>query len=380
MLNIIFVTRRDVGYEIAVKLHQEGNLVKFYNTDNFTPTTKGDIKRIYSVEESLKAADLIIASTPIGTSEVIEYGVENSIPVFGSGKKAEVLARDQQIQDLINKMFYLDKEGISLVVGLYRQGNKWADFSTISTWFHRIMDNDIGPVMAIPTAGWSIEGSDTELIKQVKESFGPTFDGIYGPVTLPILAFKEGFGLSHKVGRGIFLDCNLYHIMVYSELVRKEGLTELFFNLATDKRVSAIKDKAVAGVTLWNAGTEDVVLDPGALKHSWPLTPDARIVVLSAAGDTFREAGRRLIRTMRNVIKTPNVAFRSDGLTDALFTLDQLVEWEWIDAAKVRNFKRNLYSELKGTDKGVQDDRKDRELQSGKSGKSQETSPGHSVQ
>lgn len=361
MLNIIFATANDLGYEIALKLSDQGNLVKLYNGNNFKPPVLGSVKRIYSYEESLSSADLLIAYTPISTLDIVNQARDLGIPTYGGGAKASVLCTDDKVQSLVTKMFYKETtDGIPIVVSLYRQGDKWSKFSTIGYWNYRILEGERGPILSYgPSTGWMIDGGDHTVVEQVKKTFNATFDGIHCPVTLPITLLPSGFVLTFPIGSTPFLDCSLLNIMSYYEMGKSNDLSTFFYSLTTEKELQWYNNKVVIGLALWN---DHLLSNKGAEKHIWTFPEYHKCSYVSAEGDTFRESNRRVMRTVVNCTRGPDLAYRIDGISDAIYILNEMIKGGWLDANKVRKLGRSDIGEYQRTGSLVQEDRKDRKL------------------
>ena len=384
MMSVTVITAKDIGYDYADKMHQNGNIVKIFNLkgDVKAPTT--GFKRIETIRND---SDLYVCMLPFGTGEIADRLLTAGFPVTGSSIKHELIVTEEKLRTTLFKTMHRTLEGPTVTVGvpLWRSKDGWLDHRFIGTTYRRMLNGDKGPIMPwTAMGGVGVCAFNDRLPKAVQERIGFLLDNMSGLFTFIIEVGKDDFSISDQWI--YYLDHfgnHLFWSSCYNLQMQSEGLgvsvEDLYMNAAVPRFKVRPVSKVGIDVAVTNCSEESVDINPEALKHSWRYTPEARTVNITAWGSSLREAKRRVYRTIDAIVKTPDPIYRTDIGAGATEIMKQLEEWGWVDAITSRKFTDDNQGQ-RGRDAAlVQEKRDDREDQTRKYAQGQEDSAGGSV-
>ena len=384
MMSITVITAKDIGYDFADKMYQNGNLVKIFNTKPMDAPTTG-FKRIESVRPD---SDLYVCMLPFGTGEIADNLFKAGFPVTGSSIKHELVVSEEKLRTTFFKAMHRKLEGPTVTVGipLWRSREGWMDHRFIGLTYRRMLNGDKGPVMPWTSMGGvGVCAFNDRLPKAVQDRIGFLLDDMSGLFTLMIDVGKDDFSISDQwIYYLEHFGNHLFWSSCYNLQLQSEGLgvsvEDLYMNAAVPRFKVRPVSKVAVGVAVTNCTAESVDINPEALRHSWRYTPSAQTVNLTAWGTSLREAKRRVYRTVDEIVKTPDPIYRTDIGHDAVGVMKQLEEWGWIDVTTSRKFTDDNQGQRSRDAAIIQEKGNDREDQAGKYAQSEKNSPLSSVQ
>lgn len=394
MLSVLLISRNGEGFSIASKLAEEGHLVKFYNNEEWTDGVgKGfrNPKKVDNYTEPAKSSDIVLhvnSRTGKGAIRVPEAGGL----VIGSGRFQELL-KDPEYVNMISKLINLptttaEEEMEFWVCGWFMKTD-WAPQSYIAFEYKRFMEGDKG----VLTSG---QGVVVKFISNEELAFQKTLGTLTALLqkthyTGP-LYIKVGVSENRLMLRYIDVEPRNGFIQAASEGYK--SLSCLLYSSFSDNYKGPVNLNSF-GMSLTlslppypyvsefkNFRLKQVIQEvKGASKHLWYedvcKTEDGvvfagttgKICYVTSWGDTASEARRRTYRTVNNVKLFDDMQYRQDVGINVDRQVQRLIELGYItnkeskDASTTREVTRSNSVEYKGTYPLIQEDRKDRELE-----------------
>ena len=384
MMSITVITAKDIGYDYADRMYQNGNLVKMFNVKPMDAPTTG-FTRITSVRPD---SDLYVCMLPFGTGELADGLFKAGFPVTGSSIKHELIVSEDKLRETLYRTMHRKLEGPTVTVGipLWRSREGWLDYRFMGLTYRRMLNGDRGPVTPWTSMGGvGVCAFQDRLPKAVQDRLGFLLDDMSGLFTLMIDVSKDDFSVSDQwIYYLQHYGNHLFWSSCYNLQLQSEGLglpvEDLYMNAAIPRFKVRPVNKVAVGVAVTNCTNDSIDINPEAMKHAWRYTPTAQTVNLTAWGTSLREARRRVYRTVEEIVKTPDPIYRTDIGNDAVGVMKQLEEWGWVDAITSRKFTDDNQGQRGRDAAQVQEKRNDREDQTRKHAQGTEDSTGGGVQ
>lgn len=290
MASILILTKGKRGLSLANRLAREDNLVKVTHEVK-APFEHNNLTSLYNPVGLIDQFDLCLCLSP-ELGDWAELAIENKVPTLFGCKFLQTLYSDRQFYDRTYALLVKKPQNFGSYEGAWFNGNSFLLPHKVNVQ-HRLMDGDRGPILGATIfdytvaadAVWELEGDETgrEFLKKIGY-LGP----VQGPIPLGFTPISFAFlETCYKVLPTLMAIAHGEEFKVRHELVSGVKITFPTLELA-----------------------QEVELNPDSIKHvDWY---NENELYVTARGETPRECGRRIKRTIEQLDLSPEAMYRGD--------------------------------------------------------------------
>jgi hypothetical protein len=353
MISILILSKGDEGYGLARRL-SKNCFVKYFSKDRrFEFLGKGfeNPKTVKGFQEHLDTSDLVLV-TDRGSFREYNLTNEKRKMVMGVGELEKAIEDVSFLKGLVRlmKVSTLPLEGPFFELSGWFNGTSWVSPFMLSQREDRFMEGNKG----LPTECMGVITtffSSGRIIDSVFNPLGVILKGFNykGLVNLKVKFSEQQISLA-DFSLGFTFD----NLEVFGECL-KGPLDNFFVNILDGSlQEYNILGPLGLGVRLstppypyeidesqgWK---EPISLNDGASNHLWIKNvykhKDALyygkvsglLGCVTSWGSNYREASRRVYRTIKNIVSSPEVQYRLDIVQEFEQSLNLLKSWRWID-------------------------------------------------
>jgi hypothetical protein len=365
MLSVLTISQGSEGLPFYRRFQNEGCISKYWSRTGIK--YKG-VRCVSNYRDTIESSDIVLITSPGmgGLGEEINAGGR---VVIGGTRFGDFLITPDGIKSFLKMLDNKPLEdGIPVsFLGIYRDGT-WLLPAYAALTYTRLMDKDKGPY--IPYAGnVGMYFKNGLALDKLFGSVAPLLDksGFNGVIEIQTILYEDEFRIMNFQPFCTPLIFNFIELLIpsLSEYIMNPFIGEENFRL----------EKVSMGVQLTIPNYEvpkGIEVIEQAKKHFWKMDEDGinskGVLGWSTAwGKDVVEAYRRTYRTVKKIVKKPDVQYREDigfkkiNAEDVFFILK---EWGWIDATIRRKVQQGVREECERVNPQIQEDGKDREVES----------------
>ena len=333
MLNVLLIANNGENYGIASRIKREGHIVKFYSTEELTPSSSKEVTILSKWESGIQAADLVLLLSP-GFGRVLQF-MDDGRRIFGCGALEDVLLKNPELaMNFLNLATTGEvQEGFGVTVGGWFSNQEFRlTYYVVHSRY--LMERDKGPevvgmgCVVVPAL------KEDPLVKETLEKLKGVLGSMNfcGQIELDVLINEKNImtmNVTSKFRNGILQVLCENWSKTFANTLYQLPQEELELRTPYAMSLGLSQPPWPYHVPEVNYNCKLEMIEP-AVKHTWCSRDKNFLGYITSRGITYSEVRRRVFRTVNNIVKDSTIQYRVDIGNGVDVLMKQLEEWKLI--------------------------------------------------